>query len=126
MVVLDTSALLFWALDSPRLSRNAANAIEVADRIIVSSMSIWEIGIKVGKGRLDIPLPVRDFAEGLNRIDRVEVVPVDLSIWLRNLELDWAHRDPTDRTIVATADVFDCGLVTSDTVIGAYYSRAIW
>ena len=126
MIVLDTSTLLFWTLSSSRLSEVAQAAIEDADRIIVSSMSIWEIGIKVGKGNLVIPLTVRDFAEMVERVDRVEVVPVDLAIWLKNLELDWPHRDPADRTIVATADLYDCPLVTSDAAIIAYYSRAVW
>ena len=63
-------------------------------------ISIWEIGIKVARGGLTIPLSVREYAE-LERIARVEVLPVDTETWLANLELLWDHRDPADRTIVA-------------------------
>ena len=66
MVVLDTSSLLFWTLDRQRLSNAASSAIAEADRVLVSSTSIWEISIKVGRGRLSIPLPVRDYAERLS------------------------------------------------------------
>ena len=126
MIVLDTSALLFWTLHRERLSQAAAAAIADTDRIVISAMSIWEIGIKAGKGNLDIPLSIREFADRLERIDRVEVVPVDLAIWLQNLELDWTHRDPSDRTIVATATLLDCPLVTSDATIRTFYAKTVW
>ena len=126
MVVLDTSALLFWTLDRARLSAAAASAIADADRILVSSISIWEIGIKVSKGRLSIPVPVREYAERLQLVDRVEVLPVDTETWLANLDLQWEHRDPADRSIVATALLKSCPLVTSDTRIRAFYGQSVW
>ena len=65
MVVLDTSALLFWTLDSERLSEAASGAISEADRVLVNSISIWEIGINVARGGLTIPLSVREYSERL-------------------------------------------------------------
>ena len=126
MVVLDTSALIFWTLDRDRLSDTAAAAIAEADRILVSSISIWEIGIKVNRGGLSIPLTVREFADRLIRVDRVELLPVDTATWLKNIELDWAHRDPADRTIVAVALLHSCPLVTSDRAIRNFYGNSIW
>ncbi len=123
---MDTPTLVYWTLDPDRLSKTAGRAIAEADRIYPSSISIWEIGIKVKKGRLVLPLSVRDFVENLERTDRVEILPVDVRTWIANLELDWDHRDPADRTIVATAALNDCPLVTSDSVIRAFYSRAVW
>lgn len=126
MIVLDTSALLFWTLHRERLSEAASVAISEADRVLVSSISIWEIGIKVARGRLSIPLPVREYAERLERIARVEVLPVDTETWLVGLDLSWDHRDPADRTIVATAALNECPLVTSDRAMRNFYSRAVW
>ena len=126
MIVLDTSALLYLTLDRRRLTQAAATEISEADRVVISSMSIWEIGVKVSKGKLTIPLPIRDFAERLEQVDRIEMLPVDLATWLRNVELDWEHRDPADRTIVATAELNDCPLVTSDASMRAYYPKCVW
>ena len=126
MIVLDTSALLFWTLHRERLSEAASVAISEADRVLVSSISIWEIGIKVARGRLSIPLSVREYAERLERIARVEVLPVDTETWLVGLDLSWDHRDPADRTIVATAALNECPLVTSDRAMRNFYSRAVW
>ena len=126
MIVLDTSALIFWTLDRERLSEAAMAAIADVDRILVSSISIWEIGIKVSRGGLSIPLTVREFADRLIQVDRVELLPVDTAIWLKNIELEWSHRDPADRTIVAVALLHACPLVTSDRAIREFYPDAIW
>ena len=126
MIVIDTATLLFWTLDRERLSDPAARAIEQADRIGVSSISIWEIGIKVGKGKLDLPLTVREFAGRLAQVDRVEILPVDAVTWINNLELDWDHRDPADRTVVAVAILHACPLVSPDAAIRAYHRQTIW
>lgn len=126
MIVLDTSALIFWTLDKEQLSRAASWAIDDADRIILSSISIWEIGLKVKRQRLFIPVPIQEFADKLERIDRLDILPVDVRTWVKNLELDWDHRDPADRTIVATASLHACPLVTSDAIIRAFYSQTVW
>lgn len=126
MVVLDTSALLFWTLDPIQLSASAAEVIQSTDRVLVSSIAIWEIGIKVKRGKLVIPISVREYAERLKGVDRVEIVPVDELIWIESIDLDWEHRDPADRVMVATALRFGCPLVTSDEVISRFYARSVW
>ena len=126
VIVLDTSVLLFWTLDRDRLSRPAARAIANADRIGLSSISIWEIGIKVKREKLAIPLAIEEFTDKLEQIDRLDILPVDARTWIKNLELNWDHRDPADRTIVATASLHACPLVTSDSAIRAFYSQTVW
>ena len=126
MVLLDTSALIFWTLDQERLSSAAAQAIADADRIVLSAISIWEVGIKVKKEQLVIPVSIREFTDRLEQVDRVEILPVCVRTWIRNLELAWDHRDPADRTVVATASLNACPIVTSDAIIQAYYAQTIW
>ncbi|MCY4545320.1 MAG: hypothetical protein OXD39_08785 [Gemmatimonadetes bacterium] len=62
MVVLDTSALVFWTLDPERLSKIDDQTITQADRVCISSISIWEIGVRVKKADLVLPLSIQDFA----------------------------------------------------------------
>jgi PIN domain nuclease of toxin-antitoxin system len=126
MVVLDTSALLYWTLDVAQLSQDARRSIDQAERIVVSSISIWEIGLKVKRGRLEIPLSISEYADRLQQLDRLEILPVDVRTWLENLDLPWEHRDPADRTIVALAKRLDCPLVSSDRLIADYYQGTVW
>ena len=126
MVVLDTSALLYWTLDPAVLTPAARQAIDGARQVVVSSISIWEIAIKVKRGRLSLPLPVSGYAERLERLSGLEIRPVDVQTWLDNLALDWEHRDPADRTIVAIASRLGCPLVSSDGLIANFYPQTIW
>jgi len=126
MIVLDTSALLFWTLDPTQLSAKAKQAIEQADRIIISSISVWEIALKVKRNKIVIPLTIADYVERLTRLESLEILAVDVQTWLDNLDLLWEHRDPADRTIVALATRFGCPLVTSDRAIAGYYSKTTW
>ncbi len=126
MVVLDTSALLYWTFAPEKLTVDAANAIETAHQVIISSISIWEIGLKVKNGKLEIPLSIEAFAARLKEADRVRIEPVTEVTWLKNLDLAWDHKDPADRTIVATASLLACALITSDQEIRSFYANAVW
>lgn len=126
MILLDTSTLLFWTLNRKRLSLAAAEAIETAERIALSSISVWEIGIKVKKGRLEIPYPIDEYVQNLKTVQKIEILAVDEAVWLKSLALDWSHGDPADRVIVATAVLNTCPLITSDRVLRAFYEDAIW
>jgi PIN domain nuclease of toxin-antitoxin system len=126
VIVLDTSALLYWTLDPARLSLHASQAIEQADKIVISSISVWEIALKVKRGKLLISLPVKDYFELLNKIDGLDIMPVSVQDWLENLDLPWDHKDPADRTIVALATRLDCPLLTTDSIIEKFYPKTFW
>jgi len=126
MIVLDTSALLYWTLDPAQLSAKAELKISQAERIVINSISIWEIGLKVKRGKLGIPLTMTEYVERLQRLEAIEIRPVDVQAWLDNLDLAWEHRDPADRMIVALAARLGCPLITSDRVIAGYYPETIW
>ncbi len=126
MIVLDTSALIYWTLDPEHLSKKAKEVIDGNDKMAINSISIWEIGLKVKRGKLQLPLSIANYADKLQRLDRLEIIDVDVFIWLENLALEWDHRDPADRTIVATAQLLGCSLVTSDRTIAYFYKNTIW
>ena len=126
MVVLDTSALIYWTLDQDGLSEAARKAIEDSEKVVASSISVWEIALKVKRLKLEIPLHVADYVDRLQRIEILEILPVDVRTWLDNLDLEWEHSDPADRTIVAVATRLDCPLISSDRVIADFYPKTIW
>jgi PIN domain nuclease of toxin-antitoxin system len=126
MIVLDTSALIFWTLDPQRLSPKAKQALEQADNILISSISLWEIALKVKRQKLDIPLPINEYVDRLLRIGNLEILAVNIQTWLDNVDLPWDHRDPADRTIVALAVRNNCPLITSDEMIANFFAKTIW
>jgi PIN domain nuclease of toxin-antitoxin system len=119
VIVLDTHALLWWALDPDQLSVTAREALGEMERHggFASAISIWEIAIKVKRGKLELPITVEEFARRIERSATVELLPVDTATWLRSVALPWAHSDPADRVIAATALMRGLPLLTKDATI---------
>lgn len=126
MIVLDTGVLLYWIFNRAELSSAALRAIEEADAIRISAISLWEIALMEKQQKLVLPIPPRAIANRLRAVYRVQTTAVDDDIWLTSVALPWAHRDPADRVIVATAQMYGCPLVTQDLAIRAFYAQSIW
>lgn len=126
MIVLDTSALLYWSFAPEKLTPEAATAIRKSDHVIVNAISLWEVALKVNRGKLALPMTVREYVHLLQEVDRLEIRSTNLKVWLHSVELDWTHRDPADRIIVATASLLGCRLIASDQHIRAYYPLTVW
>ena len=129
MVLLDTCALLWWTLQPESLS---AAASRVCARIgreggCVSSVSLWEIGVKWKRKALDLGgIDLREYSLRLDTVGGLEIVPVSGAIWVESVLLDWDNRDPADRVIVAMARLRAIPVVTMDSAIRAYYDQVIW
>lgn len=127
--MLDTHALLWWALDPAELSDTARATITTMEQQggFASAISIWELGIQIKRKKLELPIPVEELARRIERGGVVELVPVDTQTWLRSLSLAWDHPDPADRVIVATALIRGVPLLTKDAAIRAFADvRTIW
>lgn len=127
-LLLDTAVLLWWLQDPSRLSRPARTQLAKARHVplLVSSVSFWEIGLKVGRGLIDLGDSFDGFMTRLESVSGLTILPVDLPIWRQVLALDWDHRDPADRIIVATAIHHHATLLSSDRVIRAFFPSTVW
>lgn len=113
-IILDTHALLWWLGGSDRLSSAASDAIESAAAVAVSSVTFWEVGMLVAKGRVALDRPVVGWTHDLVASGEVADVAVDATIAARAAALEGFHGDPADRMIAATAIQLDALLVTTD------------
>jgi len=116
VILLDTHALLWWALDPGKLSTTAATVTSrmEQDGGFASSISLWELGVKVRNGTLELPITVDELARRIERGGVVDLLPVDTTTWLRSLSLERALRDPADRVIVASALLAEVPILTKD------------
>jgi PIN domain nuclease of toxin-antitoxin system len=113
-LVLDTCALLWLATGGGKLSPEALSAIDDAEVVLVSAISLWEIGMKEHKKQLELPLPPSKWFERAVEAHGLAVADLSLDILAGANELPWHHRDPADRFIIATAILEQCPVVTAD------------
>lgn len=123
MIVLDTHAWVWWVQDEDRLSARQRKAIKTneADIIGISVISCWEVAKLVQKGRLELPVDVVDWVGAALAYPGVRLLELSPDIAIASTRLPGEfHNDPADQLIVATARVFDCPLVTSDSKVVHY------
>lgn len=82
------------------------------------------IGIKVIKEKLELGMSFPDYAMRIEAASEIEIVSVDHRLWMQSLYLDWNHRDPADRVIVALAQRNKAKLVTDDGAIRRTATRS--
>jgi PIN domain nuclease of toxin-antitoxin system len=126
-ILLDTHAFLWWITNDHRLSQRSIELIsDGSNELLFSAASGWEIAIKAGLGRLDVPDPLDRFvSEHLFR-NHIGVLPMQLSHALHVVALPQFHRDPFDRLLVAQARVEGLSLLSSDKVFEDYDVDVLW
>jgi PIN domain nuclease of toxin-antitoxin system len=116
-LLLDTHVLLWWLDDDPTLSRRARTAIADMNNVVfVSAAAVWEIRIKQGLGKLDIP---DDFETVLDD-QAFETLSITVEHAHAIKGLPSLHRDPFDRMLVAQAKCEGFTLVTRDIHLKQY------
>ena len=124
-MILDTCAVLWLAFNREKFSKDTLKQIDRCENLFISTMSFWEIGIKIQKKKLEIPMELREFIRLYSANAAVTLVPPDLEIILLTLELPWSHGDPVDRIVVATAMKYDTKLVTGDAEMMKFYPKSV-
>lgn len=114
-LLLDTHILLWLTLKPELLPAALLPTLQSEEsRFAVSAASIWEISIKHHLGKLPEAAPLVADVEGAVASLGADLLPMTHRHALRAGELDWAHRDPFDRMLVAQAQVEGSRLVTLD------------
>lgn len=124
--MLDTHAFLWWISDDANLTATAREAITCADTVIFSVASAWEIAIKAGLGRIDVPKNLRQFLAEQVRRNGFEILPIRLEHATHTTRLESHHRDPFDRLLIAQASVERATLVSCDPLVQRYRVKTIW
>ena len=116
-ILIDTHYLLWWLDDAPELGERAKEIIsEPTNIIFFSAASLWELRIKEGIGKVDLPASFSDVL-AQQAFEPLSVTAKHADA-LRGLPMH--HRDPFDRLLVAQARVEGLTFLTRDKIIGLY------
>lgn len=123
MIVLDTHALIWAVQDDALLGRNASAQIDATareDRILVPVMCAWEVAMIEKRGKVVFPGGASLWFRRIVESPAFVLAPLEPEIAIESVRMDWDHRDPADRIMVATARHWKMPLVTADEKILAY------
>ncbi|MGB0663919.1 MAG: type II toxin-antitoxin system VapC family toxin [Pontibacterium sp.] len=118
MILLDTCAVIWDAIDREQLSDTALKAIHKADEfnaLIMSDITIWEIAMLAHKKRLVLETSPTSFINLYLQSRNVSVVQISPEI--AELSVSFGseiNKDPADRIISATSIIHNAQLVTAD------------
>ena len=124
--LLDTHSLIWFFEDNEKLSILAKTEIKnLQNRCFVSIASLWEIALKIGIDKLKLDI---SFSRLKNEIqdNNFEILPIELAHLNQLLLLDFYHKDPFDRIIIAQAKDEKMVIITKDENFSKYEVGIIW
>lgn len=119
-LLLDTHVLLWAASGSDRLGPAQRAILADATGRFVSAASAHEIAVKTRLGRLPAGHGVLDGWSRLLANLQAQELPLTVSHMARAGGLDWEHRDPFDRMLVAQAQTEAMTLLTDDRTVRTF------
>jgi PIN domain nuclease of toxin-antitoxin system len=110
-----------------RLAREELIAADTAP--LVSVAGLWELAIKAGLGRIDLPRGAEHFIGMVVERGGFELLPLTISHTTRVVSLPFpatGHRDPFDRLLIAQCHVEGLTFVTADAQLAEYGIHVLW
>ena len=125
-LLLDSHTWL-WLISDIELERDTFRTCReaaVEGKLYLSPISLWEIGLKASRGRLDLPALVQAWLQEAVRKSRVTLAPFDFQVACQCATLPPEfHGDPADRILAATCQVHELTLLTRDRMLLALASQ---
>ncbi len=125
--LLDTCTFLWIIAGSKDLSPAATKAFtDPTNEMFLSVVSVWELSVKHGLGKLPVPAPLERFVPEQRDRHGILALPLEERAVLHLHKLPALHRDPFDRMLVCQAIEHECVLLTPDPLITQYPVRTHW
>jgi len=113
-MLLDTCALLWLAHSQTRISEDTLVKLDETPVVFIAAVSGFEIALKYRAGKLQLPVPPREWIQEILAHHQINVIGLDLEICIKATELPPIHKDPCDRFIIAAALTQKLPVVTAD------------
>lgn len=121
--LIDTNVFLWFVEGDPRLDSRLVDRItEPSSELWISVASLWEITIKISKGRLLPNIDLKDYFR--RRIDdnEIRILPIKTDHLLMLETLPFHHKDPFDRLIASQSLSENLPLLYTDVIFDRYFT----
>ena len=122
MKYLLDSVIWLWSIDSVEKINEACREIleNGREEVYFSAASAWELSIKAGLGKLNLPAPPGQCIPAFIARQGLRPLPVTHLHAVKVYDLPLHHEDPFDRLIIAQAIVEQMTVLTSDRAFRKY------
>lgn len=125
-ILLDTHTFIWFFNGDEQLSLKAKRMIEdPKNQKYVSIASIWEVAIKIGLKKLGFDGNTSEIAD-LMKLNGFKLLNISIGHTTVYESLEFVHRDPFDRILVAQAIVERMIIITRDENIQRYSVKTSW
>ncbi|WP_145857370.1 type II toxin-antitoxin system VapC family toxin [Pedobacter suwonensis] len=124
--LLDTHTFIWFINGDSSLPNELIDEIKnLKNQCFISIASIWEIAIKCKLNKLSLNA---DFDRILDFLDQnqIEILPISFDHIVKLNELDFHHRDPFDRILIAQGISEDLTILTKDQNFSFYKIKIRW
>jgi PIN domain nuclease of toxin-antitoxin system len=125
-LLIDTHILIWYIAGNFSLNPSMTDLLEATENdLSISVASLWEIAIKVGKGKLDLGIEFHELEEILVQLN-IQILPIlfgDLNV---QRTLPFHHTDPFDRLIISQAINQNLVLMSADSAFSNYPVQNVW
>lgn len=124
--LLDTHTFIWFINGDSSLPNNIIGEIKnLKNQCFISIASIWEIAIKCKLNKLWLNA---DFNRILDFLDynQIEILPISFNHIIKLNELDFHHRDPFDRILIAQGISENLTILTKDQNFSFYKAKTLW
>jgi PIN domain nuclease of toxin-antitoxin system len=125
-LLIDTHILIWYIAGNSSLNSAMTDLLEATENdLSISVASLWEIAIKVGKGKLALGIEFHELEGILDQLN-IQILPIlfgDLNV---QRTLPFHHTDPFDRLIISQAINQNLVLMSADSAFSNYLVQNIW
>ncbi len=126
-ILLDTHVFI-WSTGNPeKLSQTVTDLLtDTSNTWILSIASVWEMQIKVQLGKLNLNSTLPTLIDNQQRVNNLQILPIELTHIYALNNLPSHHKDPFDRILIAQGMVEHMPIVGIDEVFDNYPIQRLW
>mgnify|MGYP001790690499 CR=1 FL=1 len=126
-ILLDTHVFIWSTANPEKLSQKVRDLLtDTSSTWMLSIASVWEMQIKLQLGKLNLNSKLPDLIENQQRVNNLQILPIELTHIYALNNLPSHHKDPFDRLLIAQTIVEQITLASIDEVFDNYPIQRLW
>lgn len=124
--LFDIQILVWMIIDTKKIPQNINRILKDTNNdAIISTVSIWEIAIKISIGKLSFPFEIKNIIQVIQNMN-ISIMNISSEHIINVAELPFHHKDLFDRLIISQEKIENLSLISSDNNFKKYDVKLIW